>query len=565
MKHDRLFVRRPNLFRSPVLPRGAYRTVLATVLIVAVLLLAWPSVVVRAAGRPTPGASPPPGTSGAPAVATPTPQPVVNKECAALSKSAPAGWTVAMCDSFDDNSGGWDVAPHKDALGAETRTVSDGGYTWSLTAIKPFFVGRKANLEPMADFYAAVDTHKASGPEGNPQYGFQFRWVDANNYYMFLVSDSRTFKLYREIGGKSVALQDWTSTEALLANDWNRVAVKALGPEFTFYVNDQEVFRVTDATFPKGLVRLAVQQLDAAVPGVVDFDNFEVRAPSGALALAATAVAAPTSTVPPRSATNTPALPPPATDTPAPPPPPATDTPAPPPPPPTDTPVPTPPRPTATPAPTGIALPPTPEGWTGGLPTVVARDVTRWPMVFFDMFDDNGNNWPIGEDFSQMVEASKAIDQTLAWQFKGTQGVSARLTAPYDAVTDFYVAVDAKRYSGPTHAQYGLSFREVDSDNFYLFLANDDGKFEARALVKDRWYPLVGVTKTKAIRPGQPNRLAVKCEGPKIVLFINGQQVGALDDIRFRKGKIALALDLQQADVGIMEFDNFEIRTPPQQ
>jgi hypothetical protein len=184
-------------------------------------------------------------------------------------------------------------------------------------------------------------------------------------------------------------------------------------------------------------------------------------------------------------------------------------------------------------------------------------------MVFFDSFDDNGNGWAVGEDFGRVVEASKVIDVTFAWQFKGIQAFHSIVEAPYPAVSDFYAAVDAKRYSGPEHVQYGLTFRMADPDNFYSFVVSDEKKFEAYAQTKDHWYPLIGSSKSNAIRPGESNHIAVKCEGPKITFFINGEQVAELEDIRFRKGTVALTLAGEQADTGIMEFDNFELRAPP--
>ena len=485
-----------------------------------------------------------------------------------------------MCDPFDDNRGGWPTGPHEDALGKEDRVVAEGGYTWSLEATTPFFAGRKANLQPMGDFYVAVDAYRAAGPTGSVQYGLQFRWVDPANFYMFLVGDDRNFKVYRYVNGEMGVLQDWTTTAAVVPNEWNRVAVKAIGPNFTFYINDQQVAQLTDATFAKGSLRVVAQLLETGIPATVDFDNFEVRLPPTAVAAVSTP-APPAATQPPAPSappTDTP-LPPP-TDTPPPPP---TDTPLPPPtdtplPTPTDTPLPTPtdtPPPTATntplpppelPTPTGtptpVPVPPTVAGWSGGLPTPAKSDVIGWPIVFYDEFEDNGNKWPIGEDFGRVVESSQVIDTTLAWQFKGVQAFHLRLNVPYKAVSDFYAAVDVRRYSGVETVQYGIVFRQFDPANFYTYLVSDDKTFEAGAQVKERWYPLLGRTKTKAVKPGQANRVAVKCEGPKITFFINGEQVAEIEDIRFRKGTLALVLSSEKADEGIVEFDNFELRAP---
>lgn len=526
--------------------RPNWTMVIAASIAVILVLLLFPVVPVGGAGRPTPDTGAPPAAGDTPVPPpTQTPLPVIVQDCASWSTTAPSDWPLALCDPFDDNRGGWVVGDHQDSLGSETRTVADGGYTWDMRATQPFFAGRQINLDPVTDFYAAVDGHTASGPEGNIQYGLQFRWTDANNFYMFLVSDFRNFKLYRYANGEMTALQDWTPAEAILANDWNRIAVKAVGPQLTLYVNDQQVAQITDSSLPAGQIRLVCQLLDTETPASVDFDNVEVRLPSAAVATGPTPIVPPPTEA---AAVPTETLPPP-------PPPPATST-----------PVPPPALPTPTPPPTAVPVPPTLEGgWGGGLPTPETSDPTGWPIVFFDTFDDNGNAWVTGEDFDRLLESSKVIDETFAWQFKGIQGVHTSAEVPYPAVSDFYAAVDAKRYSGPEDVQYGLTFRRVDADNFYSFLVSDEQKFEATVQAKDRWYPLLPQTKSQAIRPGESNHIAVKCEGPKITFFINGQQVAEVEDIRFRKGTLALTLSIQQGDSGIMEFDNFELRAPAAQ
>ena len=535
----------PDSSPSSVIVFSLGRMFVPLAIIVILALICFPAQPAWSAGRPTPGGQAPPSTGDATPSPAPTPTPVpVITDCASWSTSSPKDWSLAMCDPFDDNRGGWDTGPYEDSLGKQTRTVADGGYTWNMEATTPFFSSRHVNLEPMGDFYAAVDTYKSVGPDGNTGYGLQFRWVDPQNFYMFLGSDFQTFKIYRFSNGEMNVLQDWTKTDAFIPNDWNRLAVKAVGPEFTFYINDQEVARLTDAAFPQGTLRVVAQLLETGLPATVDFDNFEVRLPGTAVAAVATPVA---TTLPP------PPPPPAPTDTSLPPPPP----------PPTNTPLPPPELPTATPLPTAAAVPPTPSGgWGGGLPTAESSDVTGWPIVFYDEFEDNGNKWVVGEDFDRLIEASKVIDQTFAWQFKGIQTVHSIVEVPYPPVSDFYVAVSAKRYSGPEDVEYGLTFRRPDPDNFYSFTISDEQKYQAYVQAKDKWYPLIGVTKDKSIRPGESNRIAVKCEGPKITFFINGVQVAEVEDIRFRKGTVALTLSVNQGDIGIIEFDDFELRAP---
>lgn len=559
----------PIFSRLVVVPLRSKRAavVLGVAIIVAILItVGFSTLPASGAGRSTP--APVPSTAKPAGNPTPTPLPVV-ADCAPESPAGTADWPRIMCEPFDDNRGGWATGKLGDAMGTMDCNIVDGGYTWTAEATKGFFASRRTNMPTVTDFYAALDVHKASGPDGDTQYGLQFRWMDPDNFYMILVSDAKDYKIYAYKNNKATVLTDWTPAPPFVANDWNRIAVKAVGSTFTFFINDQEVTQFTDASQPRGVVRMVVQMIPGVQnSGAVDFDNFELRLPSPSLALAATPAARvrtqsavpPTDTPPPDQPTVTPVPPPPpSADTPPPPPAPPTAIPL----PPTPTVAPPPALPTPTLPPTAVAVPPTLADWAGGLPTPATRDVNGWPIVFYDLFDDNGNNWVVGEDFDRLIESSKAVDQTLAWQFNAVQGVHSIVEVPTPAVSDFYVAVDAKRYSGPTHIEYGLAFRRQDPSNFYTFLISDEQKFEALVNVKDKWYPLIPVTKSKAVRPGQSNRIALKCEGPKITFFINGQKVSELEDIRFRKGTLALALNIKQGAVGIMEFDNFELRVAP--
>jgi hypothetical protein len=537
-----------HLVHNPVL--------VAAVVIVAILTLAWPAaspvlgaagdgqILVAldpAAGRPT---VTPADQAGPPPTPTNTPTPVPVENCAPWSVAAPAEWSLVMCDTFDDNSSGWIIEPTTGELGDATRTVADGGYTWEVKAYSPFVESSDVPLDPVTDFYAAVDTHLASGPEGDTQYGLQFRLQDTKNYYMFLVSDDRDFKLFHFNEGQWTTLIDWTTTEAFLANDWNRVGVKAVGPDFTFYVNDQEVAQFSDATIPQGKLRVAFQLVQPDSTAVVDFDNFEVRLPSTGAEMPPappTPAAAPATTAP---ATPTP-LPPPPTEMPA------VNTPV---PPPADTPPPAPPEQTPeVPAPTEAA--------PVAVDTLPAAP-TDWPVVFSETFDDNSNKWVVGEDFSKLLEATKLVNETFTWQYKALQGVYSTVEVPYPEVSDFYASVDVKRYTGPEDAYYGLTFRRVNPANFYLFLVNEEGEFQLQAQAKGRWYQLVEPTHVEAVQPGEWNRLAVKGEGPQLTFYINDQQVLDLEDIRFRKGTLGLNLLVAQGDAGILEFDNFELRVP---
>ncbi len=164
-------------------------------------------------------------------------------------------------------------------MGIITQTIAGGSYTWDIEAHKTFFTVAEVTLDPVFDFYAAVDARRASGPEDNTLYGVAFRKQDETNFYAFFVSDFGDFELIHYDEGKWTTLIDWTRTDAIHPGQWNRVAVQAVGPDFTLFVNDQQVSQFFDDSIPQGGLRVVASVLDEA-QAVVAFDNFEVRQPA---------------------------------------------------------------------------------------------------------------------------------------------------------------------------------------------------------------------------------------------------------------------------------------------
>jgi hypothetical protein len=111
---------------------------------------------------------------------------------------------------------------------------------------------------------------------------------------------------------------------------------------------------------------------------------------------------------------------------------------------------------------------------------------------------------------------------------------------------------------------YGLLFRRLDRDNFYLFQINDDQYFTFELLSQNEWTTLIDWTKTSAIHPGEVNQLAVRGKGSHFEFFINDEFVGEADDSEFSSGIVGLVIGFPNAgDTAVFEFDNFELGTQP--
>jgi hypothetical protein len=178
-----------------------------------------------------------------------------------------------------------------------------------------------------------------------------------------------------------------------------------------------------------------------------------------------------------------------------------------------------------------------------------------------DSFDDNSNEWFVDDYLDQFIAGSRSITNgKYRWEIQAYQPARFSAVPKVDPVSDFYLIVDAKRVSGAKSSLYGLLFRRLDRNNFYLFQINDEQYFTFELLDQDEWTTLIDWTKTSAIHPGEVNQLAVRGEGVHFEFFINDEFVGEADDSEFSSGTAGLVIGLPEAgDEAVFEFDNFEI------
>jgi hypothetical protein len=127
-------------------------------------------------------------------------------------------------------------------------------------------------------------------------------------------------------------------------------------------------------------------------------------------------------------------------------------------------------------------------------------------------------------------------------------------------VTDFLLEVEAAQTSGPA-GQYGLFFRQVDDDNFYLFTVSPAQSYTLWEMVDGEWNELIPWTDAEAILggEGEVNRLGVLAEGALITLLVNDTPLAQYTDDTFASGNIALAAGTFDEGGVEVEFDNVEV------
>ena len=187
-------------------------------------------------------------------------------------------------------------------------------------------------------------------------------------------------------------------------------------------------------------------------------------------------------------------------------------------------------------------------------------------LVLSDPFASNVNGWSTGEINDEFATTNQLIvDGKYRWEVTAHQDVWDLGVPTGPAVSDFTLSVEAQRISGSEGSEitgYGVVFRWVDFDNYYLFRIGDDQEFNFFLLENGERSTLIDWTSSSAIRPGEVNRLTVTAAGSHFVLSINDQIVGEADNGRLPSGIVGLVTRLYAGTESVFEFDNLELRAP---
>jgi len=187
----------------------------------------------------------------------------------------------------------------------------------------------------------------------------------------------------------------------------------------------------------------------------------------------------------------------------------------------------------------------------------------EWPLLLYDTFDDNRNEWIDGEIDDEYASIQLTIDGAYTWDvLTAKQGFTWRVWPAVDELDDFYLAADVQNQSENLDAQYGLIFRN-QGDDYYYFEVRDGQYFRFFLFESSQWKELLPYTYSDAIRPGEMNRLAVLAQDDRFTLWINDQYVGEAHGSTPAQGLVGVIVGLAYADEqSLIVFDNFEVRVP---
>jgi len=184
---------------------------------------------------------------------TPTPFTLDKVSVYKIPKTSSLGGYVLL----DDLGETWPVGHSDNDFAIIDREVAANSYNWMLTAKK----GMVSRTGPTPDFILGdrfmmfVDVQQISGP-ANACYGMYYRFQDNNNYYFYCASDNGTISVTARQNGAWVTLVDAMKASAILPGQLNTLAVRGDGNQYSFYVNETVITKITDDRFKAGSMGL---------------------------------------------------------------------------------------------------------------------------------------------------------------------------------------------------------------------------------------------------------------------------------------------------------------------
>lgn len=183
-------------------------------------------------------------------------------------------------------------------------------------------------------------------------------------------------------------------------------------------------------------------------------------------------------------------------------------------------------------------------------------DIRAVESDFYDEFRRDDGTWlgdPRAEvvvDYQNRMRTITVGPDTMTWDLH----IELLELAP----TDYLVEVDTAFQDGDVTAEYGIVFRYVDQENFYVFGIIDD-VYSLWLQADGEWQPLIEQVASDAIDPGGENRLGVLAQGASLTLVINDVAVDSVRDDISSGGGVGLFIETPEQDGAEVAFDNFDL------
>jgi CHAT domain-containing protein/Tfp pilus assembly protein PilF len=189
--------------------------------------------------------------------------------------SDPAIWPIVYQDDFEDSESGWEVEETEYA----TRAYVGGAYEMQVKDEWSIAWSQIPGDREFLDFSAEID---AQVVEGTGEFGFLFRYQDADNFYKFTIGTDGHYRLILQEQGTGYTLldgqvgaKDKTKSKVEQRGIY-RLKVVAEEAGLAFFLYGKLLAASTDSSFRGGQIALCAETFDEPRV-VVRFTRLEVR------------------------------------------------------------------------------------------------------------------------------------------------------------------------------------------------------------------------------------------------------------------------------------------------
>ena len=151
--------------------------------------------------------------------------------------------------------------------------VTHGALTMEIRK-KNHFAWSPSRLYRYRDFHLS-GTLSFDRENGHSACGFIFRFVNNENFYYFLISNSGAFRCDVLFNGHPLRLIEWTPTQ-LLDGDRHNISLIAHGEHFSFYADHEWMAEIDDDKLAAGRVGLAAQNFDEESKAVFRLHRLQI-------------------------------------------------------------------------------------------------------------------------------------------------------------------------------------------------------------------------------------------------------------------------------------------------
>jgi hypothetical protein len=187
-------------------------------------------------------------------------------------------WPVIIDDGFDQNTLDWPEGDDTDPLAVINWTIGDGKFCWKAAANDSFVWWVYPTMDAITDFALSVEVQQTNGP-ANGESGLIYRVQEPNLYYTFELNGRNQYAVYSHLEDGWHTLIDWSDSDAIREKTPNQLTVIASGSHFDYFINQQNVASLDDASIANGMAGLLIGLSQAQDQGTWEFDNFKLNAP----------------------------------------------------------------------------------------------------------------------------------------------------------------------------------------------------------------------------------------------------------------------------------------------